>query len=191
MPEYSHFGGAGSAAAAIPGVVILAAGACLAGATAAEARAAAPASQVPVGRHDYVALQVFAVEVGSARIKSLSANDDFVNYRAAAAIGVRGVERLKKFSTLPNGWDGRDGQPLNKDSLDRLSDFFALTNFNAPDLSVFMTSEGNAVINWQRNDGLVEVEFGPTELSYYIEGSDVEDSRPMSAASMWELRQQL
>jgi hypothetical protein len=98
---------------------------------------------------------------------------------AAAALGVRGVKRLKAFQQLQPGWDSGRGEALQIDSLRALSSFFEETMLRPPRLSVFMSGEGHLAVSWtDSKDQLIELEFFPDRIEFFIEATGDEGSVP-------------
>ena len=98
---------------------------------------------------------------------------------AKAAIGNAGLKRLENFFNLQAGWDGGESQPINLKSVEVFSNFFAETGLRPEGLGLFMSAQGNVVANWLGRDGqLVELEFLPSGIEYFIERSGEEGVVP-------------
>ena len=55
------------------------------------------------------------------------------------------------------------------------SQFFADTALHPKQMGVFMSAEGNVVVNWlDRENQLVELEFDPEGVNYFIEDGEKE-----------------
>lgn len=94
---------------------------------------------------------------------------------AKAAIGDTGSKRLENFFRLQAGWDGDASKPINLNSVEVFSNFFAETGLHPDRLGIFMSAQGNVVVNWPDQDGqLVELEFLPSGIEYFIERSGEE-----------------
>lgn len=91
--------------------------------------------------------------------------DCFVNKRAA--------ERFRKFTEYSDGWDGKGSRGLSLVSLKSLTKFISKYRLNRDDVGIFMSSQGNLILNWPvNNDGLAEVEFHGDKLEFYFEAND-------------------
>ena len=96
---------------------------------------------------------------------------------AKVAIGTAGLKRLENFLRLQAGWDGRASKPINLNSIAVFSGFFAETGLRPDQLGIFMSNQGNVVVNWPDQDGqLVELEFHSSGVDYFIERSREEDT---------------
>lgn len=104
---------------------------------------------------------------------------------AAVAIGSRGVDRLLGFKSLAPGWDGEDSHALSLQSLQRFSEFFSASQLTSLGVAVFMSHAGNVVINWHDGKGrLIEIEFFPKKIEYFVESSALDDSVLISEDGM-------
>lgn len=98
---------------------------------------------------------------------------------AKAAIGNAGFRRLENFFRLPAGWDGSASKPIDLNSVAVFSRFFSETGLRPDHLGIFMSAQGNVVVNWPDQDGqLVELEFLPSGIDYFIERSGEEGTVP-------------
>lgn len=89
---------------------------------------------------------------------------------ARAAVGTAGLKRLESFFQLKSGWDGVGSKPINLNSIASFSNFFDETGLRPEGLGVFMSAQGNVVVNWlDKHRQLVELEFSPSGLDYFIE----------------------
>ena len=89
---------------------------------------------------------------------------------ARVAVGPAGLKRLENFFRLQAGWDGRASKPIDLNSVAVFSSFFAETGLRPDRLGVFMSAQGNVVVNWPDQDGqLVELEFHSSGVDYFIE----------------------
>ncbi|HVK54061.1 MAG TPA: hypothetical protein VM532_03435 [Burkholderiales bacterium] len=94
---------------------------------------------------------------------------------AKAAIGTTGLKRLENFFRLQAGWDGKGSKPIELKSVEVFSSFFAETGLRPNQLGVFMSAQGNVVVNWLDQEGqLVELEFLPSGVEYFIAKSGEE-----------------
>ena len=96
---------------------------------------------------------------------------------ARAAVGAAGLKRLENFFRLQAGWDGKASKPIALNSVAVFSSFFAETGLRPDRLGVFMSAQGNVVVNWPDQDRhLVELEFHSSGVDYFIERSGEESS---------------
>ena len=108
-----------------------------------------------------------------------------ISASAEAAIGWSGVTRLTGFRRLAPGWDGGDSRTLDVHSLKRLSEFFSRFQLQSRDIAIFMSHAGNVVINWHDlRGGLVEIEFFPSRMEYFVETSNLDDSTSLEEDGM-------
>lgn len=115
-----------------------------------------------------------------------------ISNRAKSALGSTGVHRLQNFLRLQAGWDGQSSKPIDLRSVAAFSDFFAETGLQPDQLGVFMSAQGNVVVNWPDRDGqLVELEFQSSELEYFIERNEEEGSIPNSSIEHRKLLERL
>lgn len=102
---------------------------------------------------------------------------DKISPSAKAALGELGVQRLESFMQLRAGWDGPDSRAIRLESIEVFSQFFADTALHPKQMGVFMSAEGNIVVNWLDQGGqLVELEFDPKGINYFIEDGGKEDT---------------
>lgn len=140
-------------------------------ANAAESQRAAPRGLVVVGCTTSDTHQSSTVKVGLLHedVSTLISN------AARAAVGTAGLTRLENFFRLQAGWDGRASKPIDLNSVAVFSSFFAETGLRPDQLGVFMSAQGNVVVNWPDQDGqLVELEFHSSGVDYFIERSGEE-----------------
>lgn len=89
---------------------------------------------------------------------------------ARTVIGDVGVNRLENFFNLQAGWDGPKSRPISLESVEVLSRFFAETGLQPKEVGVFMSAQGNVVVNWLDREGkLIELEFLPSAVEYFFE----------------------
>jgi len=96
-------------------------------------------------------------------------------------LGAKGWGRLHHFRHYYSpGWGVGTGRPLSPRALEAFYRFLEAARFPqgaAP--SVFLTDEGNIELCWEDKEGkAVEVEFRPSEVEFYIEAKELEDSAP-------------
>lgn len=103
--------------------------------------------------------------------------DRMINETTRSVLGEYNITRLREFADLSQGWDSGRGQRMNLLSLELVSRFLSDTKFRPDNPSVFMSADGNIVINWlDRGDesSMVELEFRDSGINYYIEMADEE-----------------
>lgn len=99
-----------------------------------------------------------------------------ISERATVAVGAAGLKRLESFLQLRPGWDGNHSKPVDLQSVETFSNFFSSTGLRPNKLGVFMSAQGNVVVNWpDQNGSLVELEFQPSGVEYFIEKTGDED----------------
>lgn len=96
-----------------------------------------------------------------------------------ALVGSQGQSRIEIFRQMSAGWDSGSGEALNLESLRQANEYAKGMGYRA-DVSVFMSQEGNIVLNWNDPPSTpevagktVEIEFGQT-VSVYIERTGAE-----------------
>jgi len=94
-------------------------------------------------------------------------------------VGAQGQSRIEIFRQMSAGWDNGRGQALNLESLRQANEYARGMGYRA-DVSVFMSEEGNIVLNWfdppataETAGKTVEIEFGQV-VSVYIERTGAE-----------------
>lgn len=107
---------------------------------------------------------------------------------AMTAIGNTGLRRLANFFRLHAGWDGNSSKPIDLHSVEVFSSFFADTGFRADGLSVFMSGQGNVVVNWlDQNNQLIELEFLKSGVEYFVESTGEEGAVSKGSIGFSEL----
>lgn len=104
----------------------------------------------------------------------------------ANKIDQNAANRLVLFLSYPNGWDSGRGKALSYESVDGLYSFLEQTDKLPDTTSIFMSSSGNIVLNWNDAKGnLVEIEFfGNTKIDCYTASNDDEFEIQNDAASV-------
>lgn len=94
-------------------------------------------------------------------------------------VGELGRSRIELFRQVQAGWDHGKGEPLRLESLRKANEYAQGMRY-CMDVSVYMSTEGNLVLNWhdpvstRKGDGrVVEVEFGDV-VSVFIENTGQE-----------------
>jgi hypothetical protein len=95
----------------------------------------------------------------------------------SACLGAHAAERLTMLLECKTGWDGCDAAALNLASLNIASHFVSTFDLREKEVGVFMSRDGNIVLNWPRpNDHkIVEIEFFPDCYSLYVGGNEDAD----------------
>ena len=114
------------------------------------------------------------------KVGLLQANDStLIGDAARSVIGTAGLTRLQSFFQLQGGWDGKSSKPIDLKSVEVFSSFFSDTGLRPKQLGIFMSAQGNVVVNWPDQDNrLVELEFLPNGVDYFIESSGEEGTVP-------------
>ena len=140
-------------------------------ADAAEVQRPAPRGAIVVGCKTSDTQQSSTVKVGLLQEDVSTLISDAAN----AAVGTAGLKRLGNFFRLQAGWDGRASKPIDLNSVAVFSSFFAETGLRPDQLGVFMSAQGNVVVNWPDQAGqLIELEFHSSGVDYFIERSGEE-----------------
>lgn len=101
-------------------------------------------------------------------------------------LGKNGADRFGKFKRYRQGWEHGQGEPLSSRSV-RLLDFFLrrLPELSTLEPSLFLTDPGNLQLGWTDDrGGMVELEFFPDKIEYYLESLNEENSVPSSEQGM-------
>jgi hypothetical protein len=102
-----------------------------------------------------------------------------ISAAAKAAIGSTGLSRLEAFFQLQPGWDGKASKPIDLNSVADFSKFFDETSLCPSGLGIFMSAQGNMVINWPDQKGqLIELEFHSSGVDYFVERNEEEGTLP-------------
>ena len=119
-------------------------------------------------------------QLSTIKVGLLQANDStLIGEGARSVIGAGGLKRLQSFLRLQNGWDGKSSKPINLKSVEVFSSFFADSGLRPKELGIFMSAQGNVVVNWpDHDDRLVELEFLPNGVEYFMESSGEEGTVP-------------
>lgn len=119
-------------------------------------------------------------QLSTIKVGLLQANDStLIGEEARSVIGAAGLKRLQSFLRLQSGWDGKSSKPINLKSVEVFSSFFADSGLRPKKLGIFMSAQGNVVVNWpDQDDWLVELEFLPNGVDYFMESSGEEGTVP-------------
>ena len=99
-------------------------------------------------------------------------------------LGPKGWGRLHHFRHYYSaGWGG-SGKPLSPRALETFYRFLESATFPSGSVpSVFLTDEGCIEVCWEDSARkVVQVEFRPAEIEFYVEAQQIEDSVPASEA---------
>jgi hypothetical protein len=94
-------------------------------------------------------------------------------------LGAKGWGRLHRFRHYHSaGWGDGSGSPLSPRSLETFYRFLEAITFPAnAKPSVFLTDEGFIELCWNNElSKSVQVEFRPTEIDFYVEADEVEET---------------
>ena len=101
-------------------------------------------------------------------------------------LGPKGWGRLHHFRHYYSaGWGDGSGKPLSPRSLETFYRFLESITFPAnTTASLFLTDEGFIELCWEdRLSKAVQVEFRPSEIEFYVEANQLEDSVPTTEAT--------
>jgi len=86
------------------------------------------------------------------------------------------ADRVAMLLECKVGWNGSSALPLSLDSLFSCVEFLARHNLKGRDVGVFMSDEGNLVLNWPKpcGEGIIEIGFMSSQRSLYVSGWDDE-----------------
>lgn len=129
-----------------------------------------------------------SLEKGSASIQlplfkeSLS---KLLSTEAKRVIGEYGLRRLEHFGEYLTGWDSGLGSPIDRRSLTNFSEFLRATKLKPQNAAIFMSHDGELMLNWERSNGdVIELTFAPDSVGYYFESTDEEGSVSNSDAAV-------
>lgn len=98
-------------------------------------------------------------------------------------IGEHGVQRFEEFKRYHDGWDYGRGKALSPRSVATFEAFLRQApELSAVEPSLFLTSEGNIQLGWEDGEGgIVEVDFLPDGVEYYIDTAGEEGTVRLEA----------
>lgn len=98
-------------------------------------------------------------------------------------IGDHGVQRFEEFKRYHDGWDYGRGKALSPRSVATFEAFLRqVPELSAVEPSLFLTSEGNLQLGWEDGEGgVVEVDFLPDGVEYYIDTTGEEGTVRLEA----------
>jgi hypothetical protein len=107
--------------------------------------------------------------------------------RVREAIDSNAAHRLDMFIDYRPGWDHGSGKALSIGSLNALRRFIDAESLDERDASLFMSHDGNVVLNWRSRRGhLIEVEFLPDSVVIFSAADDVERELPLDLVKIRE-----
>lgn len=115
-----------------------------------------------------------------------------ISSQAEDALGDDGMDRLERFRSLKENWDGKGARTLDKTSVRAFSEFFRDSGLRPDGLAVFMSPSGQLIVNLEdKSNNLVEMEFQQQRLLYFFEDSGEENSVARDDIGVTELYQKL
>lgn len=108
-------------------------------------------------------------------LETVFVNTDQLSEKTATILGKNGLERFESFKNYSKGWDSGYGLPLSHKSIAVMEYFISqFSNFHG-EPSLFLTPNGNLQLGWENTHGqIIELEFYPDKIEYYIESLDKE-----------------
>lgn len=113
------------------------------------------------------------------RVRSAPPNESKREELLILKLGAKGWGRLHHFRNYYSaGWGEGFGKPLSPRALENFYRFLESVSFPAGSTpSVFLTDDGNLEVCWEDLDNkAVHVEFGASEIEYYVEAKEEEKS---------------
>lgn len=107
----------------------------------------------------------------------------------SAHFGDYAGERLSMLFACKAGWDGADAKALDLASVATALGFIRKFDLRGQDVGVFMSPDGQLVLNWNVAAGIFEVTFGDGSLSVFVEGMEDGETYPLAAPSLKEVVQ--
>jgi hypothetical protein len=142
-------------------------------ASASEGQGPAPRGLIIVDRTTLDTQQSSTVKVGLLQ-EDVST---LISDAARGAVGTAGLKRLENFFRLQGGWDGQASKPIDLTSVEVFSHFVSQSGLRPDQLGVYMSAQGNVVVNWPDHGGrLIELEFHSNGVDYFVERSGEEDT---------------
>ena len=111
------------------------------------------------------------VETPSKRARPLFLWPITLSENSKRVVSDNGLKRFEEFKSYPDGWDYGRGSALSKRSVRLLNSFLKdLPELRASEPSLFLTHQGNVQLGWEDvSRNVVELEFFPDRIEYYIE----------------------
>lgn len=129
-------------------------------------------------------------------IISFSGEDGYPSKLALKRFAVRGFsarfgeyagERLGMLFGCQAGWDGADAKALDLASVNTALSFISKFDLRGQDVGVFMSPDGQLILNWNVAAGIFEVTFGDGSLSVFVEGMEDGETYLLSDSSLKEV----
>lgn len=119
----------------------------------------------------------------SGREKFLIVSVDRLSKKVAKILGSSGVQRFEEFKMYHSGWDHGYGKSLSYKSVAVMESFLSMLSILDTEPSIFFTREGNLQLGWEDKEGkVIELEFFPDRIEYYLEGRSLESEVPVDAS---------
>lgn len=112
-----------------------------------------------------------SVETQEERARPLFLLPIALSENSKRVVGENGLKRFHEFKRYPDGWDNGRGSALSARSVRLLNSFLKdLPEIGACEPSLFLTHQGDLQLGWEDVSGnVVELEFFPDRIEYYIE----------------------
>jgi hypothetical protein len=101
---------------------------------------------------------------------------DDLSEKSKEILGENGVHRFNEYLSYDKGWDSGRGEYLSKQSIAILDSFInSFEKLKEKEPSIFLTRSGNLQLGWEdKFDKVIEIEFFPNKIEYYIESNNEE-----------------
>lgn len=118
-------------------------------------------------------------------LETVFVNIDQLSKKTATILGKNGLERFETFKKYSKEWDGGYSLPLSNRSIAVMEYFInQFSEFNN-EPSLFLTPNGNLQLGWENTHGqVIELEFYPDKIEYYIEALEIEGKVNLDKNSM-------
>lgn len=118
-------------------------------------------------------------------LETVLVNIDQLSEKTATILGKNGLERFETFKKYSKGWDSGCGLPLSHRSVAVMEYFINQFSDFHSEPSLFLTPSGNLQLGWENAHGqIVEIEFYPDKIEYYIEALDTEEQINLDKKNM-------
>ncbi len=119
------------------------------------------------------------------QLEMVLVNTDQLSEKVAKILGKNGLKRFDAFKRYPKGWDGSNGLPLSYKSIAVMEYFISYFEDFHSEPSLFLTPNGNLQLGWENtHDQVVEIEFYPGKIEFYIEALEKEGQSSLDEQSM-------
>lgn len=127
-------------------------------------------------RYGCVDLTSVSVHAYSIEAEIQSAIQQLFVAHFAVCLNDHAAQRLNMLFGCEENWDGQGASDLDLASLNIASHFISIYDLRGKEVGVFMSADGNTVLNWPapNGSGLVEIEFLPDGYSLFVSGMDDE-----------------